>query len=187
MTGVSHVLHHHRCFEGGSGIGPEGKYAMMPEQDRGRLRAMLQNDLSDVTTHVIHVGSAWNLSSEFVRRSGQRGDDRPLEQGETGGVVRVRVYDSADLGTMGIQIEVVRQINTRIQIITWVPSLQPMSVQVRDHEKRRRQFIVIHSAGLDHDASSLAVDAAGISAVHRDQPGTKNAQIGLENLFPQSS
>src|SRR5579875_3837033 len=70
-----------------------------------------------------------------------------------------------------------RQINRRLPLAS-----QLTSIQIGLNQVRRTQLIIIHAAWLDDDPPFFAVDAAGVSAVHGDEAGAENFQVGRPYL-----
>ena len=152
--------------------------AVVRQQHCRRPGFVLKNRFADVVTLIIHVGRAGDSVAELVGDGGEISRYRPSEQRKRRGVIRVRVDDAADLGTMAVKIKVVRQIHGR-----FVTPFDFAAVEVGHHKVRRAERVVVHAARLDQHEAALAVNAARVPRVHGHEARAKDLAVGLPN-FP---
>src|SRR5262249_40404764 len=100
-------------------------------------------------------------------------------------IVGMSMHDPADIIHVGVQVQVMREIDTRVERVAGLTRADLAALQIRGHQLSWREFFVIYATWLDEYTTRFAVNAAGVATVHRDESCAINAQIGFEDFFAQ--
>ena len=80
-----------------------------------------------------------------------------------GSVGRMGMYHAADLPVCPVQLHMCSRIGGRI-----VSALDLIALQIHQHHVFRRQFIIVHAAGLDREDAALPVDLTDVPPCKSD-------------------
>src|SRR5215469_8773936 len=145
-----------------------------------KARPVLRCVFTYMATRMVLVGGARDVGRELVSIRSQKSRNRPRERGTAGRVVGMTVNYGRDFWAMGVQIQMVRQVDARIRPVS---RLELAAMEVSSNQQSGSDLFVINFTGLNDPNRAVTIDGAGIPAMHAHQPSPINSRFACWQVF----